>query len=558
MREVGIEQRGADDAGRWFTVLGPVRAWHAGTELDAGSPQQRAVLTVLLLRQGTLVSTEDLIDALWDDQDLPASAASTARTYVWRLRRALEADATDGWRIRSQNGGYQLDIADSQLDLAVFRHHVAAAELARKAGDAAGQARELGRALELWQGTPLAGLPGPFAARQRDSLEQLRTSVRTARLRARLELGEADSALPELSAMALEHPLNEQVRELLILGLYRAGRQADALAAYQETRSRLADDLGIDPGPALQALHERILQADPTLMASPAAPDPGPEAAREQAPPSPPAQGQESLPRPTEDRGPLTNLPAQVSSFIGRDGEVALVRDLLATSRLVTLAGVGGSGKTRLALQAAAALAETTRDGTWFADLAQLSDLDLVAMVLADVLKVQLEPDRSPLEVLVEAVAERSLLLLLDNCEHVIDACAKVAYALLRGCPNVTILATSREPLAVDGERVYRVPSMAVPAEGDDPTAVRATEAVRLLEDRVAAYGVALAWNEDNARLAGRICRRLDGIPLAIELAAARLRSMPIAELDARLDERFVLLTGGSRAGLPRVITIWP
>ena len=252
----------------------------------------------------------------------------------------------------------------------------------------------------------------------------------------------------------------------------------------------------------------------------------------------------------------LTNLPAQVSSFIGREAELAEVRRLVGGSRLVTLTGAGGAGKTRLGLQVAAGLADGAGDGVWFADLAPLGDPDLVAVTVADVLGVRQEPGRPVLDTLVEAVAGRSLLVLLDNCEHVIGACAKLADALLRGCPNLALLATSREPLGIDGERVYRVPSMGIPADGDDAGAIRASEAVRLLADRAAAQGVALAGDEPAAEVAGRICRRLDGIPLAIELAAARLRVMPAAELEARLDERFALLTGGSRAALPRQQTL--
>ncbi len=192
----------------------------------------------------------------------------------------------------------------------------------------------------------------------------------------------------------------------------------------------------------------------------------------------------------------------------------------------------------------------------WFADLAPLGDPDLVAVTVADVLGVRQEPGRPVLDTVVEAVGGRSLLVLLDNCEHVIGACAKLADALLRGCPNLALLATSREPLGIGGEHVYRVPSLGVPADGDDAGAIRASEAVRLLADRAAAQGVPLAGDEPAAEVAGRICRRLDGIPLAIELAAARLRVMPAAELEARLDERFALLTGGSRAALPRQQTL--
>jgi non-specific serine/threonine protein kinase len=252
----------------------------------------------------------------------------------------------------------------------------------------------------------------------------------------------------------------------------------------------------------------------------------------------------------------LHNLPAQVSSFIDRDAELAVVRALVAGSRLVTLTGAGGVGKTRLGLQAAAGLLDGSADGVWFADLAPLGDPDLVAVTVASVLGVQLESDRPALEALAAAIGGRSLLVVLDNCEHVLGACAKLADALLRGCPNLALLATSREPLGIDGERVYRVPSMGVPGDDADAAAVRASEAVRLLADRAAAQGVTLAWDEDGAQVAGRICRRLDGIPLALELAAARLRVMSAQQLEARLGERFALLTGGSRAGLPRQQTL--
>ena len=252
----------------------------------------------------------------------------------------------------------------------------------------------------------------------------------------------------------------------------------------------------------------------------------------------------------------LNNLPAQVSSFIGRDAELAEVRRLVGGSRLVTLTGTGGAGKTRLGLQVAAGLLDGAGDGVCFADLAPLQDPGLVAVTVADVLGVRQEPGRPVLDTLVEAVSGQSLLVLLDNCEHLIDACAKLADALLRGCPDLALLATSREPLGIDGEYVYRVPSLGAPADGADAGAIRVSEAVRLLEDRAAAQGTPLAWDQPAAEVAGRICRRLDGIPLAIELAAARLRVMPAAELEVRLDQRFSLLTGGSRAAPPRQQTL--
>ena len=250
------------------------------------------------------------------------------------------------------------------------------------------------------------------------------------------------------------------------------------------------------------------------------------------------------------------NLPTQVSSFVGRVAELAEVRRLIAGSRLVTLTGSGGAGKTRLALQVAAELLDGSGDGVWFVDLAPLQDGDLAAATVANVLGIRAEPGRPLIDTLAEAVGQRRLLLLLDNCEHVLDMCAKLADALLRGCPNLALLTTSREPLGIDGECVYRVPSMETPADGDDMDAIADTEAVRLFTDRAVRHGVRVAWDEQTASVVGRICRRLDGIPLAIELGAARLTVMSLAELDGRLDQRFALLTGGSRAARPRQQTL--
>jgi len=214
-----------------------------------------------------------------------------------------------------------------------------------------------------------------------------------------------------------------------------------------------------------------------------------------------------------DNPGLLHNLPAQLSSFVGREVELAEVRALVGGSRLVTLTGAGGAGKTRLGLQVAAGLLDGTGEGVWLADLAPLSNPELVAVTVAHVLGVRPEPGRPVLDTVLEAVGGRSLLVLLDNCEHLIAACAKLADALLRGCPSLALLATSREPLGIGGERVYRVPSMRVPADGDDRGTIRASEAVRLLEDRATAHGVVLSWDGPSTEVAGRICRRLDGIP---------------------------------------------
>ena len=253
----------------------------------------------------------------------------------------------------------------------------------------------------------------------------------------------------------------------------------------------------------------------------------------------------------------LNNLPVQVSIFIGRDDELVEVRHLITTFRLVTLTGSGGAGKTRLGLQVAAELLDGSGDGVWFVDLAPIQDANLVAVTVANVLGVLVDTSRRPvIDTLVEAIDQRSLLIVLDNCEHVIDTCAKLADVLLRSCPNVALLATSREPLGIDGEHVHRIPSLSTPADDDDMDAIRDTEAVRLFTDRAAQHGVPLIWDDQVAPVVGRICRLLDGIPLAIELGAARLRVMSVTELEARLDQRFSVLTGGSRTALPRQQTL--
>jgi predicted ATPase/class 3 adenylate cyclase len=252
----------------------------------------------------------------------------------------------------------------------------------------------------------------------------------------------------------------------------------------------------------------------------------------------------------------LNNLPSQVSSFVGRASELVEIRELVTTCRLVTLTGPGGVGKTRLGLQVAAELLDGSGDGVWFADLAPLQEPDLVAVTVASVLGIPESPSRPAIDALAEAVGQRSLLVMLDNCEHVLDACARLADALLRNCPNVVLLATSREPLGIDGERVHRVPSLNTPADSDDLDTIRDTEAASLFAVRAVQHGVPLAWDKQTAPVIGRICRRLDGIPLAIELGAARLRVMSLADLDARLDQRFTTLTGGSRTAMPRQQTL--
>jgi predicted ATPase/class 3 adenylate cyclase len=250
------------------------------------------------------------------------------------------------------------------------------------------------------------------------------------------------------------------------------------------------------------------------------------------------------------------NLPEQVSSFVGRDREVAEVHALLDSARLVTLAGPGGVGKTRLALQAAVEVLDGSGDGVWFVDLAPIAEPSLVAASVASVMWIREEQDRPLVESLVDALRDRRVLLVLDNCEQVITAVALLTEALLRHCPRIVLLATSREPLGIGGEHVYRVPSLPVPELDDDLATMAGREAVRLFVERAGQQKPGFAIDGDNAATVGRLCRRLDGIPFAIELAAARLRSMSVWDLESHLDRRFRLLTGGSRTALPRQQTL--
>ena len=524
-------------AGWEFAILGPLEVRRGGTLVHVGGPRQRALLALLLCRANRVVSRDELIEELLAGQP-PGSAGRMLQVQISRLRQVL-ADGDGKPRVAARPPGYVLRVEPGELDLQVFEERVAAGRAALAEGNPGQAAALLAEAESLWRGRLVADLEfEPFARVEIQRLETDRLAAAEDRIEAELALGQHTPLCSELGRLVAEHPLRERLRAQLMIALYRSGRQSEALETYRAGRSLLVAELGIEPGPGLRRVHEQMLAGDPGLDL-----------------PAPPAAGRLTT-RPHDDQGLPCNLPAQVSTFIGRDAELAEVRRLVGGSRLVTLTGAGGVGKTRLALQVAAGLLGGTGEGVWFADLAPLGDADLVAVTVAKVLGIWEEPGRPLVGTIIDAVGQGSPLVLLDNCEHVLDACAKLADALLRSCPNLALLATSREPLGIDGERVYRVPSMGTPADGDDIGAIRASEAVRLLEDRAAAQGVALAWDGPAAVVAGRICRRLDGIPLALELAAARLRAMPAAELDARLDTRFSLLTGGSRAGLPRQRTL--
>ena len=514
-----------------FRILGPLEIAD-GDRVVSLPAAQRSLLALLLLRANEVVPSDRLIEDLWNGQ-VPDSGRTALQVRVSQLRKAL---GPAGSLVVTQAPGYLLRVSPDRLDLVRFERLVAEADAAP--ADVA--AEKLREALALWRGPPLADLAyEPSAQPAIRRLEELRLAALEKRVAADLKRGRHADLIGELEALIAEHPLQEHLRVQLMVALYRCGRQAEALAAYQDARRSLVEELGIDPGPELRELERAILRQDPALDHTPTPP------ARDNG--SPPASPSE----------PPNNLPSLASRFVGRERELAELQARSGQTRLLTLTGVGGVGKTRLALQLASSLLGRAPDGVWFVDLAPLTSPMLVPATVAGVLGLREGPGRSLVDQLVALLRRRELVVILDNCEHVIAEVAALTDQLVRSCPHLTILATSREPLRIEGEQVYRVPTLALPADAeDDLDTLRESEAVSLFVERARAQSPGFALNAGNASAIVRVCRRLDGIPLAIELAAARMPSMSPAELDARLDHRFELLTGGSRTALRRQQTL--
>jgi predicted ATPase/DNA-binding SARP family transcriptional activator len=499
-----------------YRILGVTQTEDHGTVASPGGPRLRALLTALALRPGDVVAPGTLIDEVWAGDDPPQDAPAALQALVGRLRRTVGKEAVD-----SAPGGYRLAATRDDVDLFVFERLVRQGTTALGHGDAATAARHLDVALALWRGPALADLPGHAAGPEALHLEATRT-----RIEAGLHLGDAHDAVPRLRELTAAHPYDEPLHALLIGALRATGRDADALAAYESARRTLAEGLGTEPGPRLRALHAELLGAQGTVGSSQA-----PTRVSERAP-----------------DGRRGNIRPRLTTFVGRELELDAIRSELRGSRLVTLTGPGGSGKTRLAEEAAAGL-----DQAWLVELAPLDRPEAVPGAVVNALglreTVLLTGDRpsvqdDPVALLVEYCARRSPLLVLDNCEHVIGAAARLAETLLTRCPGLTVLATSREPLGVPGESVR-------PVEPLTPEQAR-----RLFTARASAVRPdADAVLRDEAAVA-EICRRLDGLPLAIELAAARLRLLTPREIADRLDDRFRLLTSGSRTVLPRQQTL--
>ncbi|WP_172386032.1 BTAD domain-containing putative transcriptional regulator [Streptomyces sp. MNP-20] len=521
-----------------YRVLGITRALRPdGTLAAVGGARLRALLAALALRPGRTVPVAVLVDEVWGGEP-PADAAGALQALVGRLRRALGAQA-----VASVDGGYQLRAAPDDVDAHRFERLVGEGTRALADGDPAKAAVVLDDALALWHGDAFADLPDHAAHAARWAARRL--EARRARLAAAVALGRAEDALPEITALCDSHPLDEPLQALRLRALRAAGRPAEALAAYDAVRRLLADRLGTDPGPELRALHEELLRPG-------AAPDhAGPAAPRERAGEEPTAAARAST------AAAPGNLRARLTSFVGRAGDIDAIREDLRRARLVTLVGPGGAGKTRLSQEAAEGI--EAPDGVWLAELAPLDDPEGVPEAVLTALgaretvlrgagaeELRAAAERlgdDPVLRLTEYCAPRRMLLILDNCEHVIDGAAHLAERLLAACPGLTVLATSREPLGVPGEALRPVGPLPEPF------------ALRLLADRGQAARPGFRVTDD-PEAAAEICARLDGLPLAIELAAARLRMLTPRQIADRLDDRFRLLTSGARTVLPRQQTL--
>ncbi len=493
-----------------FQILGPLEVRCGDDPLELGGPRQRTLLAFLLLNGNRVVSSEQIVDAVWGE-DPPASARNALQVGVHGIRKAVGAE-----RVVTQGAAYRLALEPDELDLERF---LALGERARRehVEDAAATLRE---ALALHRGTVLADLEElPFVAAERRRVEELRLEALERRIDADLALAREDALVGELRALVAGHPYRERLHGQLMLALYRSGRQADALEQYRIARSTFGDELGLDPSRELDELQAAMLRQD------------------------------ESLAPPVAERPP-SSLPEPPRPLVGRELELAAVVALARApdTRLVTLTGPGGTGKTRLALEAARELDRAFAGGAHFVDLAPLHDPGLVGSTAARALGVRDAEGEALFERVAAALGERETLLVLDNFEHVLDAATLVAALLARVAP-LRVLATSREPLRLRAEHEYRVPALVLPARrhAGDLEKLAGNEAVALFVARARSARPGFELTPDNADTVVEICHALDGLPLALELAAARLRLLSPSTLRDRLEDRLGVLTEGDR-----------
>ncbi|MGW0591192.1 BTAD domain-containing putative transcriptional regulator [Streptosporangium sp. NPDC002607] len=506
-------------------ILGPLEVTAGGESVEIGGVRLRVLLIRLAVGAGRVVTADELSDALWPEEQ-PADRANAVRSLIARLRRALP----DASVLRSAPGGYRLDLPPDAVDAHRFERLARAGRRALNGGDPAAAAPLLGEALALWRGPALADAAGAsFATAYAAGLYEARLAALEDRAEAELASGRHAHLVAELSEPAARHPLRERLQGLLLRALHAQGRQAEALVGYERIRLHLADELGADPGPELREIHLALLQESPAEPVRP----------------------------------PKGNLRTALTSFVGRAAEVRRVGALLEEGRLVTLVGPGGAGKTRLATTVAGRIAERRPGGVWLVELAAVTDAADLPQAVFGVLGVRetgsfdaQSTPRDTMSRLVEALSRAETVIVLDNCEHLVEAAAHLVEDLLGRCPRLRVLATSREPLGILGEVLSPVAPLGLPEPDASVQEAGTSPAVRLLADRAAAVRPGFAVTGENVAAVVEICRRLDGLPLAIELAAARMRSLTAPQVAERLGDRFRLLTGGSRTALPRHRTL--
>ncbi|MEU5863346.1 BTAD domain-containing putative transcriptional regulator, partial [Nonomuraea sp. NPDC047529] len=503
-------------------LLGPFEVRNPeGTTVEVPGVRLRALLAALALEPGRIVTRARLVDWIWGARP-PADEINALQALVSRLRRLLPEGV-----IEAESGGYRLAVPREAVDVCRFEQLIVQA----RSAEPADRADLLRSALELWRGAPMSDI----VMQDSDTfdavvtrLDDLHVDAIGDRVEADLRLGRGAELVSELTGLVAAYPLREGFVAALMRALAEAGRGNEALTVYQRTRERLAEELGADPSAELSALHTALLRGE--------------------------------LGERADNR--RTNLRAELTSFVGRHDDVAAVAGLAARYRLVTLTGAGGSGKTRLATETARTMLAELPDGAWLVELApvraggELAQAALTTIGLRDQGLLGGARGGDPMDRLITAIRDRAILLILDNCEHVVEAAAAFADRLLGECRGLRVLATSREPLGITGEVLWQVEPLTLPTEGAAPAETGASPAVRLLRDRADLVRKDIGSDAPTLAAMARICRALDGNPLAIELAAARLRTMSVDQLARRLDDRFRLLTSGSRTALARHKTL--
>ncbi len=504
-----------------FRVLGGIEVVRRGQPVPMGGPKPRLALALLAAHRGSVVSTDRLCDELWGNAP-PADPHAVLQSHLSRLRRILRPDA----EILARPPGYVLQIPDGAIDAGRFE---LLCKEASASSDPTTTSELLESALACWRGSAFEEFAEHDWARfEAMRLDELHVVAQEELFEARLALGDHVPLIGDLDALVAQHPLRERLWRQLIIALCRSGRSAEALRRAEAFRVLMLEELGLDPSPELRDLEGRILNEDPTLLQPPAA----------------------------SRRSVMRQVPAESTRLVGRSDELMLLSHRLKVDRLVTLTGPGGVGKTRIAMRLAGDLWDEFDGEIFVAALAPVSDPSSTVGAIATAVDVQQRQHLSIEDTLVEYLRMRRALLVLDNCEHLLGTIASLSERLLSWCPGVTILATSREVLGLPGELVWRVQPLAIPEDGSGPAIAAEAPAARLFVERAIAARPGFALGPDNVGDVVEIVRHLDGLPLAIELAAARIRAMSPAALAERLNKGFDLLSGAQTSMISRHRTV--